>query len=43
MITRPTEPAAFVKGVAVTFTVLADLASTLCLEVNPRGGHTPGW
>ncbi|MDA8289133.1 MAG: hypothetical protein M0014_11925 [Actinomycetota bacterium] len=43
MITRRVEPAAFVEGVSVTFTVLADLADTLRSEVDPESGHTPGW
>jgi hypothetical protein len=42
MITRRVEPAAFVEGVSVTFTVLADLADTLRSEVDPESGHTPG-
>ena len=41
MITGRVEPAAFVEGVSGTFTVLADLADTLCLEVDPESGHTP--
>ena len=43
VITRRVEPAAFVEGVSVTFTVLADLADTLRLEVDPESGHTRGW
>ena len=41
MITRRVEPAPFVEGVSVTFTVLADLADTLRSEVDPESGHTP--
>ncbi len=43
MITRRVEPAAFVEGVGVSFTVLVDLADTLRLEVDPESGHTRGW
>ncbi len=42
MITRRVEPAAFVEGASVTFTVLANLADTLRSEVDPESGHTPG-
>lgn len=40
MITRQIEPAAFVEDVPVTFTVLADLATTFQANVNPKHGHT---
>jgi hypothetical protein len=39
MITRRVEPAAFVAGVGVCFTVVADLADTLRSEVDPGAGH----
>lgn len=39
MVTRRVEPAAFVDGVAVTFTVLDDLARILQADEDPGGGH----
>jgi hypothetical protein len=41
MITRRVEPAAFVNGVAVTFTVPDDLAEVFQAEVDPGYGHAP--
>jgi len=41
MVTRRVEPAAFVEGAAVTFTVIDDLARILQADEGPRGGHVP--
>jgi hypothetical protein len=41
MITRTVEPVAFLSDVGVTFTVLDDLASVLCNDVDPAPGHAP--
>ncbi|MDA8040485.1 MAG: hypothetical protein M0Z69_15315 [Actinomycetota bacterium] len=41
MVTRRVEPAAFVDGVAVFFTVLDDLARLLQADDDPGGGHVP--
>jgi hypothetical protein len=41
MITRRVEPAAFVNGITVTFTVPDDLAETLQADIDPDHGHTP--
>jgi len=41
MITRTVEPAAFLKDVPVTFTVLDDLAATLQSDSDPVFGPTP--
>jgi hypothetical protein len=41
MVTRRVEPAAFVDGVAVSFTVLDDLARLLQADDDPGGGHVP--
>jgi hypothetical protein len=41
MITRRVEPAAFVDGIAVTFTVLDDLTTVLQTESDPQPGHSP--
>ena len=41
MVTRRVEPAAFVDGVAVTFTVLDDLVRILQADEHPGSGHVP--
>jgi len=41
MVTRRVEPAAFVDGVAVTFTVFDDLVRILQAAEDPGGGHVP--
>lgn len=41
MVTRRVEPAAFVDGIATTFTVVVDLAATLTSTDGPAYGHTP--
>ena len=41
MITRHVEPAAFLKDIPVTFTVLDDLATTLQSDSDPAHGQTP--
>jgi hypothetical protein len=41
MVTRRVEPAAFVEGVGVTFTVIADFDEILRVEDDPLPGHVP--
>lgn len=41
MITRSVEPAAFLKDIPVTFTVIDDLATVLQSDSEPCLGHTP--
>jgi hypothetical protein len=41
MVTRTVEPAAFLEGVQVPFTVLDDLAATLQSDADPLPGLTP--